>query len=79
MTIDDIRDAKMTGSAFTIRTNDGQTYRVPHEDYVLIPPRDRAAYCIVYPEKEGARGVFVAYQNIAAIEFDDAKNMSAQP
>ncbi len=70
MTRDEIRRAvKATPfEPFTIRLTSGQSYRVNHPDFVMVPPEGRII--VVYSEDE--RGVtHVNLTLIEALEFEN--------
>ncbi len=50
MTREQIVSAVASGNPFTLRMADGREYRVPHSDYISLPPK--ASYVIVY-DNEG--------------------------
>lgn len=43
-----LESAVANGIPFTLRMADGKEYRVPHRDYISIPPK--ASYVIVYDD-----------------------------
>jgi hypothetical protein len=52
MTMSRIQSALERGNPFTLSMADGKEYRVPHPDYISIPPR--GAFVVVYDDKEHA-------------------------
>lgn len=53
MSIEQIEDATQRGVPFTLKVADGDAYKVPHPDYIFLPPKDggRRTYVIVHNEK----------------------------
>ncbi|HEY6167450.1 MAG TPA: hypothetical protein VI454_05390 [Verrucomicrobiae bacterium] len=49
MTREQVESAVASGNPFTLRMADGKEYRVPHRDYISLPPK--ASYVIVYDDK----------------------------
>lgn len=52
MTMSQIRSAIERGSAFTLTMADGKEYKVPHPDYISVPPK--GAFVVVYDDQEHA-------------------------
>lgn len=52
MTMSQIESAIERGIEFTICMADGKEYRVPHADYISIPPK--GAFVVVFDDKEHA-------------------------
>lgn len=52
MTMSLIQSAHERGAAFNLFMADGREYRVPHPDYLSIPPR--GAFVVVYDDEEHA-------------------------
>jgi len=48
MTREQVESAVASGVPFTLRMADGKEYRVPHRDYIFLPPR--ASYVIVHED-----------------------------
>jgi len=48
MTREQVESAVASGVPFTLRMADGKEYRVPHRDYISLPPK--ASYVIVYED-----------------------------
>ena len=53
MSIEQIEEASTRGVPFTLKVADGDSFDVPHPDYLFLPPRDsrRRTYVIVHNEK----------------------------
>ena len=49
MTREQVESAVARGVPFALLMADGKKYRVPHRDYISLPPR--AAYVIVYDDQ----------------------------
>ena len=49
MTREQVESAVANGKPFTLRMADGKEYRVPHRDYISLPPK--ASYVIVYDDQ----------------------------
>ena len=49
MTREQVESAVASGKPFTLRMADGKEYRVPHRDYISLPPK--ASYVIVYDDQ----------------------------
>ena len=49
MTREQVESAVASGKPFTLRRADGKEYRVPHGDYISLPPK--ASYVIVYDDQ----------------------------
>ncbi|MCI0660231.1 MAG: hypothetical protein L0220_04085 [Acidobacteria bacterium] len=52
MTMSQIEAAVERGGAFTLSMADGKEYRVPHPDYISIPPK--GAFVVIFDDKEHA-------------------------
>ncbi len=52
MTMSQIRRAIEQGNPFSIQMADGQSYEVPHPDYISVPPK--GAFIVVYNDDESA-------------------------
>jgi hypothetical protein len=52
MTMSQIQSALERGGPFTLSMADGKDYRVPHPDYISIPPK--GSFVVVYDDKEHA-------------------------
>jgi hypothetical protein len=50
MNIDQIQEAVHRGVPFRLKVADGDEYRVPHPDYIFLPPKSAAkrTYVIVH-------------------------------
>lgn len=48
MTREQVESAVASGVPFTLRMADGKAYRVPHSDYISLPPK--GPYVIVYDD-----------------------------
>jgi hypothetical protein len=49
MTRKQLESAISEGNPFTIRLADGRSYKVPHRDYISLPPKD-ATVAVVYED-----------------------------
>ncbi len=49
MSREQVESAAASGVPFTLRMADGKEYRVPHRDYIAIPPK--GLYVIVYADQ----------------------------
>ncbi|HYV28536.1 MAG TPA: hypothetical protein VFA77_13450 [Candidatus Eisenbacteria bacterium] len=49
MTREQLESAVASSKPFTLRMADGKEYRVPHRDYISLPPK--ASYVIVYDDQ----------------------------
>jgi hypothetical protein len=49
MTREQVESAAVRGVPFNLLMADGREYRVPHRDYISLPPK--AAYVIVYDDE----------------------------
>ena len=53
MNIDQIEEAVHQGVPFKLKVADGDEYRVPHADYIFLPPRSSAkrTYVMVHNDE----------------------------
>ena len=40
MSVEQIEEAKERGVPFTLKVADGDSFEVPHSDYIFLPPRE---------------------------------------
>lgn len=53
MSIDQIEEAVQRGLPFKLKVADGDEFRVPHADYIFLPPRSSAkrTYIIIHNDR----------------------------
>ncbi len=69
MNIDQIEEAVHRGIPFRLKVADGDEYRVPHRDYVFLPPRSAAKRNYIVVHNDAGFASILPLLTIASLTF----------
>jgi hypothetical protein len=74
MSIDQIEEAVHRGVAFRLKVADGDEFRVPHSDYIFLPPKSSAKRNYVMVHNDEGFASVLPLLTITSLTFQiDAK------
>ena len=69
MNIEQIDEAVQRGVPFRLKVADGDEYRVPHSDYIFVPPKSSAKRTYVIVHNEEGFASFLPLLTITSLTF----------